>query len=151
MKNSSVLFPNIMSNHYLFATKTGACVWSLFAALSFIPGFRLGIIEILLLFAIWVIVPLGVSLLDSDGPNRWQPHLAQLMGPALSCAATLTTFSFFLGRGIFSALLAATWLVICAAIAVNGTYQFFARQKSFEQFCFSVGQGYLLVAGLWLV
>jgi hypothetical protein len=140
-----------MTNPYLFAAKAGACVWSLLAVLSFIPGFRLGIIEILLLFAVWVVVPLGVSLLDSEGPNRWEPYFAQLMGSALSCAAILTTFSFFLDRGIFSARLAATWLAVCAAIAMNGIYQFFARQKSFEQFCFSVGQGYLLMAGLWLV
>jgi len=146
-----LLLSNTMNNPYLLAAKAGACVWCLLAALSFIPGFRLGIIEILLLFAIWVIVPPGVSLLDSNVPNYWEPHLAQLMGPALSCAAILTTFSFFLDRGIFSARLAATWLAICSAIAVSGTYQFFARRKSFEQFCFSVGQGYLLVAGLWLV
>jgi hypothetical protein len=140
-----------MNNPYLFAAKAGAGVWSLLAVLSFFPTFRLGTIEILLLFAVWVIVPLGISLLDSERPNRWAPHWAQLMGTALSCAAIFTTFSFFLNRGIFSARLAAAWLVVCAAITANGTYQFFARQKSFEQFCFSVGQGYLLVAGLWLV
>jgi hypothetical protein len=135
------------TNPYLFAAKVGAGVWSLLAVLGFLPGFRLGIIEVLLLFAIWVIVPLGVSFLDLGERNG----LWLLLGPGLTLAAIFTTFSFFMNRGPFAVRLAASWLAVCLVIAAVGAYRFFSWKKSFEQFCFSVGQAYLAVAGAWLV
>jgi hypothetical protein len=140
------------NNPYLFAAKTGACVWFLLAVLSFFPDFRLGIIEVLLLFAIWVIVPLGVSFLDLGERNGWW----LLMGPALTFAAIFTTFSFFLRRGTLSGGLAAAWPAVCLVLALSGAYRLVlpisrSAYPSFEQFCFSTGQGYLAVAGAWLV
>jgi hypothetical protein len=135
------------TNPYHFASGTGVCVWMLLAALSFFRDFRLGIIEVLLLFAIWVVVPLGASFLEIAEKSA----LSFVLPHAVTLAAIFATFALFVPRGALSTRLASAWLAACCVIAINGVYRFFTRKKSFEQFCFSVGQGYLAVAGAWLV
>jgi hypothetical protein len=70
----------------------------------------------------------------------------------LVAAASLTTVSFFLDNRNAAAWLASAWLLVCAGFAGDGLRRFvIAGTKSFSQFCFAVGEGYLLVAGAWLV
>ncbi|HLZ52679.1 MAG TPA: YndJ family transporter [Candidatus Acidoferrum sp.] len=126
----------------------GAVVWTALVLLSLIPGIHLGIIEVLFLLAPWIIVPLGVYLIS--GPI----HL--LTGTFLRCtvlpAAALATLSFFIPNRLLSARCASGWMVICAALAIDGVIRIVhTRGKSFSQFCFASGEGYLLVAGVWLV
>jgi len=71
---------------------------------------------------------------------------------ALIAAAALTTVSFFLDNRTAAAWFASAWLLVCAVFAGDGLRRFWiAGTKSFAQFCFAVGEGYLLVAGMWLV
>jgi len=133
---------------FLRQANFGACVWLLLAASNFFPASRLGIVEVLFLSAPWVLVPLGMSLLPGvsthASPAGW-PWILPL-------AAASTTTSFFIPRGILSACLAAAWLMICLVFAADGVRRcFFSDVKSFQQFCFAVGEGYLVVAGAWLV
>lgn len=137
--------PNASS---LRQAQLGACVWLLLAATSFFSVSPLGIVEILFLSAPWVLVPLGMSLLLSDHT----PKQRALCFRILSVAAVLTTLSFFIPRGILSACLAGSWCVICFIAAAHGVRRFFfSAVQSFVQFCFAVGEGYLAVAGIWLV
>jgi YndJ-like protein len=126
----------------------GAIVWAALVLLSLIPGIHLGIIEVLFLLAPWIIVPLGIYLIS--GPI----HL--LTSTFLRCgllpAAALATLSFFIPNRILSARCALGWMVICAAVAIDGLIRMVhTRGKSLSQICFAVGEGYLLVAGAWLV
>ena len=126
----------------------GAIVWAALALLSLIPGIHLGIIEVLFLLAPWIIVPLGVYLIS--GPI----HL--LADTFLRCtllpAAAMATLSFFIPNRILSARFAFGWMPICAVLAIDGLIRIaHTRGKSFSQFCFAAGEGYLLVAGVWLV
>jgi hypothetical protein len=67
-------------------------------------------------------------------------------------AASLTTVSFFVDNRTVAAWLASAWLLVCAGLAGNGLRRLVnAGTKSFTQFCFAAGEGYLLIAGVWLV
>jgi hypothetical protein len=126
----------------------GIAVWLVFALASFSPRVHLGIIEVLFLLGPWVVVTLGADLL---GGARASKNSA-VRDWALIAAAALTTVSFFLDNRTAAAWFASAWLLVCAVFAGDGLRRFWiAGTKSFTQFCFAVGEGYLLVAGMWLV
>ena len=128
--------------------KLGGCVWLVLAVSSYFPGSPLGIVEVLFLLAPWVLVPLGMSLIIGEA-RRASPAGWYWILPVL---AALTTISFFVARGVLSACLAGSWFLVCVVAAGDGVRRFFfSGKKSFQQFCFAVGEGYLAVAGTWLV
>jgi len=126
----------------------GAAAWLALVVASFAPRVHLGIIEVLFLLGPWMVVPLGADLVrgaavsKSSGVRDW----------ALIAAALLTTVSFFLDNRTAAAWFASAWLLVCAGFAGDGLRRFLkSGTKSFMQFCFAAGEGYLLVAGVWLV
>jgi YndJ-like protein len=126
----------------------GATVWTALALWSFAPRVHLGIIEVLLLLGPWVVVPLGADLVGGVGTSRG----GVVRDAVLFIAAFVTTVSFSLDNRTVAACFAASWLLVCAVFAGDGLRRFVvAGTKSFSQFCFAVGEGYLLVAGAWLV
>jgi hypothetical protein len=129
----------------------GGAVWIVLALASFLPPIHLGIIEVLFLLGPWIVVPLGADLLtgaEASPRKDWR-------GPrdgVLLAAASLTTISFFLNNRNVAACFAGAWFLVCAGFALDGVRRFVAsRGKSFSQFCFAIGEGYLLVAGIWLL
>jgi hypothetical protein len=126
----------------------GALVWIALALASLSSRVHLGIIEVLFLLGPWIVVPLGGDLIRDGGPSQ----SSGLRDWALFAAASLTTFSFFLDNRIAAAWFASAWLLVCAVFAGDGLRRFvLAGTKSFTQLCFAVGEGYLLVAGVWLM
>jgi hypothetical protein len=126
----------------------GAAVWAVLAVASFSARVHLGIIEVLFLLGPWVVVPLGADLLRGEGNSKSSPVRDWI----LIAAAALTTVSFFLDNRTAAAWFACAWLLVCAAFAGDGLRRFvMSGTKSFTQFCFAAGEGYLLVAGAWLV
>jgi hypothetical protein len=126
----------------------GSGVWLALALACFASHARLGIIEVLFLLGPWVVVLLGADLLRSAGTSK----NSAVRDWALIAAAALTTVSFFLDNRTAAAWFASAWLLVCAAFAGDGLRRFWvAGTKSFAQFCFAAGEGYLLVAGMWLV
>jgi hypothetical protein len=126
----------------------GCVVWLILALASFASGVHLGIIEVLFLLGPWVVVPLGADLVHGKGSSK----RSAVLDWVLFTAASLTTVSFFVGNRIAAAWLASSWLLVCAGFAGDGLRRFVSSgTKSFAQFCFAVGEGYLLVAGAWLV
>jgi hypothetical protein len=126
----------------------GAAVWAALAVASLSPRVHLGIIEVLFLLGPWIVVPLGADLIRSAGNSK----SSTLRDWILIAAALLTTVSFFLDNRTSAAWFASCWLLVCAAFAGDGLRRFVrSGTKSFTQFCFAVGEGYLLVAGAWLV
>jgi hypothetical protein len=127
----------------------GASIWIALALASFAPRVHLGIIEVLFLLGPWIVVPLGGDLIRDTRDLRRSGGLRDW---ALFTAALLTTVSFFLDNRTAAAWFASTWLLVCAAFAGDGLRRLVAvGTKSFSQFCFASGEGYLLVAGAWLV
>ena len=126
----------------------GIAVWLALATASFAPGVHLGIIEVLFLLGPWIVVPLGADLLRGAGVSK----SSAVRDWVLFTAASLTTVSFFLNNRTLATWFASAWLLVCAGFAGDGLRRFVnAGSKSFTQFCFAAGEGYLLVAGAWLV
>jgi hypothetical protein len=134
------------------ATLLGAVAWLAMAVGSLFNWFQLSIIDLLFLLAPWVDVPLANSLippLDTQGMPDAQHRSIKWMVPP---AALLATFSFFLPTGISAAFCAGAWLLVCALFTVSGLRRLWKyRTFSFSQFCFAMGEGYLIVGGTWLV
>jgi hypothetical protein len=126
----------------------GGAVWVALAMASFSLRVHIGIIEVLFLLGPWIVVPLGADLLLGAAASK----SSTVRDGVLFAAALLTTVSFFLDDRILAAWFASSWLLVCAGFAGDGLRRFAtAGTKSFTQFCFAVGEGYLLVAGAWLV
>jgi hypothetical protein len=126
----------------------GVAAWAFLALASFSPRVHLGIIEVLFLLGPWIVVPLGADLVRGTGNSK----SSAVRDWVLIAAASLTTVSFFLDNRTVAAWFASSWLLVCAAFAGDGLRRFVSSgTKSFTQFCFAAGEGYLLVAGGWLV
>jgi len=126
----------------------GIAVWLSLALASFAPKVHLGIIEVLFLLATWIVVPLGADLVHNAGVSK----SSAFRDWVLFTAALLSTVSFFLDNRIAAAWFASSWLLVCAGFAGDGVRRFVkSGTRAFPQFCFAVGEGYLLVAGIWLV
>jgi YndJ-like protein len=126
----------------------GSGVWIALALASFSAKVHLGIIEVLFLLGPWIVVPLGADVLRAAEASK----NSSVRDWALIAAASLTTASFFLDNRTAAAWFASSWLLVCAVFAGDGLRRFsIVGTKSFTQFCFAVGEGYLLVAGVWLV
>jgi hypothetical protein len=130
----------------------GTVVWLVMVAGTWSGWPQLGVIELLFLLAPWIVAPLASSLIPSldkpAAPAEQRPALKWI----ISAAAALATISFFLPTGIFAASLASAWLLVCAFFALRGLRRLWRyRARSFSQFCFAIGEGYLIVGGIWLV
>ena len=126
----------------------GNGAWIALALASFSPKVHLGIIEVLFLLGPWIVVPLGADVLRGAEASK----NSVVRDWVLIAAASLTSVSFFLDNRTAAAWFASSWLLVCAAFAGDGLRRFvIAGTNSFTQFCFAAGEGYLLVAGIWLV
>jgi hypothetical protein len=129
----------------------GSFVWVALALASFSPRVHLGIIEVLFLLGLWIVVPLGADLVRGAGAPGVSVSGA-VRDWVLFTAALLTTASFFLDNRTVAAWFASSWLLVCAGFAGDGLRRLVTSgMRSFTQFCFAAGEGYLLVAGAWLV
>src|SRR6266699_169135 len=130
----------------------GGAVWLGMAAGSRSGWPQLGVIEVLFLLAPWIVVPLANSLIPSlrgaEPPTGWE-RAAKWM---IFAAAALATISFFLPVGAWAASFAGAWLLVCVWFAWRGLRRLWRyRGHSFSQFCFAIGEAYLIVGGAWLV
>ncbi len=137
---------------YPMVVLLGAAVWLGMAAGSWTGWPQLGVIEVLFLLAPWIVVPLANSLipsLDASGPlTGWQRASKWI----IFAAAALATISFFLPTGTLAAAFAIAWLLVCASLALRGLRRLWRyRAQSFSQFCFAIGEAYVIVGGTWLV
>lgn len=131
------------------AMRIGLLVWAAIVLATRLGWFRLGLIEVLFLSAVWVIVPAGILMiprLKAGGADisrrKW----------AVFSAAAAATAGFSAEPGRLASALAIPWMVVCALIAWEGARRIARyRLASFSQFCFAAGEGYLLVGGAGLV
>ena len=130
----------------------GAAAWTALALAAAAGWIRLGLIETLFLLAPWIVVPLAARLVSPVGDHKLSVKIWRALDWLLLPAAILATASFLLAPGMPAALLASAWLVVCALFASDGVLRLWRyRAGSFTQFCFAVGEAYLLVGASWLV
>ena len=110
------------------------------------------LIHKIVFFGVLVIVPLGLSLVaPSDRNDSFSlSKLAVFMQPI---AALLTVASFFLDKGVPSATLSSSWLILTGLVALHGVTRLITRGSLFPLAESSIDAGlmYLPVAGSWLV
>jgi hypothetical protein len=130
----------------------GAVVWLGMVAGTWSGWPQLGVIELLFLLAPWIVVPLATSLIPSLDKSELLTGQRSALNWIIFGAAALATISFFLPTGIVAASFAGAWLLVCALFGLRGFRRLWRyRAQSFSQFCFAVGEGYLIVGGTWLV
>ena len=101
-------------------------------------------------FAIFVIVPLCLSLIAAD--EQRGSGLYRLVVFAQPLAALLTAASFFFQAGPLSASLSSAWFVLNALIGLFGVLRLWSRRVyPLHELSIDAGLLYLPVAGAWLV
>ena len=109
------------------------------------------LIHKIVLYAVLVIVPLGLSLIAS-GYRGSSATLYGVIVVTQPVAAMFTVASFFFEKGMLSAALSSVWLVLCSLIALLGLMRFVTRRPySIEELAIDAGLLYLPIAGVWLV
>jgi hypothetical protein len=144
--------PDAARSFPLVVLLAGTGVWLGIAVGTWRGWPQLGVIELLFLLAPWIVVPLAISLippLDSSEPLSGRRSALKWI---IFAAAGLATFSFFLPVGVWAATFAGAWWLVCTLFALRGLRRLRRyRSQSFSQFCFGMGEAYLIVGGTWLV
>ena len=130
----------------------GGLVWLTLFGGVLLNRFWLSIFDLLFLFALWVVVPLTLSLVPAvhdSGPSRIYGRVIRYL---LFPGAVLATASFFLRDGRTAGVLTVLWLFTSISLALDGLMRLIqTRLQSFREFCFAVGEGYAFVGALWLL
>ena len=130
----------------------GGSVWAILLAAVFFGSCRLSIFELLFLLAPLVTVPLVLSFVPTTQSSSVSRVCSAVVRCLLLSGAALITASSFLTSGRLAGALACLWLLVAAALAIDGLYRLIrTRLRSFQEFCFAVGEGYALVGALWLL
>jgi len=130
----------------------GAVIWLILLAGVFFGNSRLSTFELLFLLAPWVAVPLALSLVPTTPGSGLSQFYSAVVRYALLPGAALVMISFFLREGRTAGVMVCLWLLIAAAVALDGLDRLIrTRLQSFPEFCFAIGEGYALVGALWLL
>lgn len=95
--------------------------------------------QAILLLAVWVVLPLGLRLIENVNVGRlWLP------------AAVFLTAAFSVPSGVWAALLAMPWLIYTLLLAAQGAKRLWRSGVSFDDStCINVGLVYLAIGGAW--
>ena len=139
---------------HVFARRSaaaGALAWLLLLLITTSDSHETELIHKIVFFAMLVIVPLGLSLV-TVGEQKISASLYRVAVVAQPLAAVITIASFFIEKGLLSALLSAVWLVVSAIVALLGLSRFTARGiYPLYESSIDAGLLYLPVAGGWLI
>ena len=130
----------------------GLIAWAIAFLVRSSPSPELNLINEILLMAILVIVPLGLSLVATpyrNGPHGSPYKLAVFVQPLGAIAAVA---SVYLEPGIPAAVLASVWFVVTALIASFGLWRLLPRGfQPVEEVSIDAGLLYLSVGGVWFI
>ncbi len=130
----------------------GLLVWFLLLLVPISTVTGIAQIERFFLFAILVIVPLGLSLIEPQelhGLHTWPYRIALLAQPF---GAAFGVASFMFNQGKLAAILACGWLVVTVIIASGGMWRFVLRGSlRVEEISLSFALMYIAVGGMWFV
>jgi hypothetical protein len=126
----------------------GAALWAALAFAGRHSHLPFGPIELLLLLAVLVVVPLALALLQQQSPAYLTSHSAAIFLQPI--AAAFAVISLFHAPGAPAALRALPWLAFAAVMAFQGWGP--ARSRpSLSRTAFQIARLNLLIASVWLV
>ena len=126
----------------------GVLGWTAVCACAGAGKAPLGVIELLFLFAILVIVPLGWVLGEGIAPISSRP--LRSLAKAQPFAAAAVTASFWISPGSRAGMLALPWALLCLSIALVGALSP-RSTRSLADFAVHMGRMDLAVAAVWLL
>jgi hypothetical protein len=151
LTNAGEKLMNSLSMFAKRSTAAGVVMWLLLLPTITTDSPETELIHKVVLFAIFVIVPLGLSLIEPDD-RQGSLSLFRLAVLAQPVAALVTAASFFFETGVLSALLSAAWFILSILIALFGVTRFRSRGLyPLPESSIDAGLLYLPVAGVWLV
>src|SRR6267143_5048979 len=118
---------NSISNLSRRSAGVGAVVWSICLFFRTGDSIETELIQKVFLLAVFVIVPIGLSLTATPSRHGTHSRIYFLAAVAQPVGAVAALVSFFVEPGITAALLAAIWFVINILIALNGLSRFLQR------------------------
>lgn len=128
----------------------GAAVWATVATLAGLHRVRLGIIELLFLFAPLVIVPLALELAHAlEFPT--QTPFSGVLRVFQSFAATAVCVSLWIPPGRNTAILSSFWLLLCVLLAISRLISQPRTCYSLLSFALDVAHVDLILGACWLV
>jgi len=129
----------------------GTVVWELGFFWHSSPLIETELINKILLLAVLVIVPLGLSAAAAD-QNERNSLSYRLAAFAQPFGAVAVVASFFLKQGTGAALLASAWLVVAGLISIHGLSRLLShRARTLAEISVSAGLVYLAVGSGWLI
>jgi hypothetical protein len=129
----------------------GAAVWAGLAGMAGAGKAPLGVIELLFLFGVLVIVPLGIALGEVIIPVR-QWHLIDIASIVQPFAAGLVVLSFWCTPGQMAGMLTLPWFLMCLVLGLAGCVSLFHNGGSkLNSWAVNIGRGDLIVSGGWLL
>ena len=126
----------------------GAALWAALCFAARRAHLPFGPIELMLLLAILVIVPLGLALLKQQSPAGESSTLLPIFFQPI--AAAFAVISFFLAPGRLAASFTLPWLAFAVLVALPGWTRAFSR-PSFPYIAFQFARLNLLIAAAWLI
>ena len=124
----------------------GVVVWLITLLLTTSDSEQTELVHKIVFWAVLVILPLGLSVVADESA------LYKIVVFAQPVAALFTISSFFVQKGVLSAVLASAWLILNLLIALFGLLRL--TKSGFhhlEELSIDAGLLYLPVAGAWLV
>lgn len=128
---------------------SGAAAWAGLAVLAGLRRAPFGVFELLLLFAVLVVLPLGLGLMTVE--SRASTH-AQIVAAFQPLTAMAVVAAFWQRPGPVAAMLSAPWLVLGVVVAVAGTWDLYqSPERSLVDLARILAGVDLAFAGGWLV
>jgi hypothetical protein len=125
----------------------GASLWLVLAVLAVAGFVSLSLIDVLLLLAPLVVVPLGIDLLPVAEPQALL-RVARIGQPIAACAVVV---AMLLPTGWMAGLLAGAWLIPSGLIGLSGLYLLFTERSIRPQVLApAAAMSFLAVGGGWL-
>ena len=129
----------------------GVVAWLLLLLTTTSDSGETELIHKIVFFAVLVIVPLGLSLV-TVGEQKVSAALYRAAVLVQPFAAVITITSFFFEKGLLSATLSATWLIVSGLVALFGLSRFSSRGLyPLYESSIDAGLLYVVVAGGWLI
>lgn len=130
----------------------GGLVWLALLVCVLLNNLPLSTFDLLFLLAPLVVVPLTLSLVPTVQDSLLFGISGRVIRYLLLPGAILTTASFLLPVGRVAGPLNCLWVIVGAALALDGLIRLIrTRLQSLQELCFAVGEGYSLVGALWLL
>lgn len=111
---------------------------------------ELGMVEALLLFAFYIVVPLGLFLTETVDREGRLPKTYTYALYLLPFMAILTSLSYLFPQGKIAGILSLGWLCFTLLVSIYGLLRFLARGAyPMEELAIDVGLIYMVVGGVW--